>query len=352
MSNKVIEFNTASMICGGTNIIETFVASESVRFNESYVIVGECLKAENIYAMYDLTVMGNVYAEKLSVNGKLYVAGNIIVDEIQCTDGIICGGKIQCRQICCDMDVIATMLDAEKVDIYGSLFVTSSVNVDVECKVERNVIVGEGFSGSGNLEANNVMAIDYIDFDGSMSARVFEMETMYKIINNEEGSGNDTRENKETTESLAEELMIFMERSIDELAEKEEKEIVENLQECAEIQKESFAEIAYLFNEIVRISYLDGIENLMDYLIVTHAKNVFPDKLIKYETIEHVFSEFLEDIKIEELKFSADSIYELMIALKIVEKYFSEDEDIIDSVFSFIGIRYKTVKKQFKGVIR
>lgn len=351
MSNKVIEFNTSPMVCGTANIIEAFVSSESIRFNESYVIIGDCLKVEDIYAMYDLTIMGDVHADKLSVNGKLYVAGNIIVEEIQCTNGIICGGKIQCKKICCDTDVITTMIDAEEIDIYGSLLVSASVNVDAECKVERNIIVGEGFSGSGNLKADNVMVVDYFDFDGSTSARVFEMETMYKKVQNAGLVQNELPENEKDTVPLAEGLERFYEFCIDRLVENEEEVIIKSLSECAEIQKESFAEIAFLFNEIVRISYLDKIENLMDYLIATYAKNVFPNKLIEYETIEHVFSRFLEEIEVEKLSFAVNNIYEFMIALKIIDKYFSEDEEIADCVFSFIGIRYKTVKKQFEGVI-
>ncbi len=351
MSNKVIEFNTAPMVCGGANIIEAFIASESIRFNESYVITGDCLRAEDIYAMYDLTIIGDVHAEKLNVNGKLYVAGNIIVDEIQCANGITCGGKIQCKQICCDTDVITTMIDAEEIDIYGSLLVSASVNVGAGCKVERNIIVGEGFSGSGNLKADNVMAVDYFDFDGSTSARVFEMETMYKKIQNVGVVQSEIPENEKDIVSLAEGLEKFYEFCIDRLVENQEEVIIDILSECAEIQKESFAEIAFLFNEIVRISYLDKIENLMDYLIVTYAKNVFPDKLIEYETIEHVFSQFLEEIEVDELNFAVNNIYEFMIALKIIDKYFPEDDEIADCVFSFIGIRYKTVKRQFEGVI-
>lgn len=351
MSNKVIEFNTAPMVCGGVNIIEAFITPEAIRFNESYIITGDCLKAEDIYAMYDLTIMGDVYAEKLSVNGKLYVAGNIIVDEIQCANGITCDGKIQCKQICCDTDVITTIIDAEEIDIYGSLLVSASVNVDAECKVERNIIVGEGISGSGNLKADNVMVVDYFDFDGSTSARVFEMETMYKKIQNAGAAQSEMPEIGEDTVSFADGLENFYEICIDRLVENEEEVIIEILRECAEIQREFFAEIAFLFNEIVRISYLDKIENLMDYLIVIYAKNVFPNKLIEYDTIERVFSQFLEEIEVDELKFAVNNIYEFMIALKIIDKCFPEDDEIADCVFSFIGIRYKTVKKQFEGVI-
>lgn len=351
MSNRIVEYNTSPLKCGGANIIEAFDSSESIRFNESYVIIGDCLRADEIYAMYDLTIMGDVSADKLCVNGKLYVSGNIMVDEIQCTNGITCGGKIQCKQIVCDADVIATMLDSEEIDIYGSLLAAASVNVENDCKVERNILAGEGFSGAGSLKADNLMVVDYFDFDGESVARVFEMETMYKKICSAATGKNKDDEESEEVESLTEGVKRFYSSFIEKLVENEEEQIIDNLNECAEIEKVSFAELAFLFNEIVRISYLDKIENLMDYLLAIYAKNVFSEQLVAYETLEHVFSQFLEEVELDELEFAVNNIYEFMIALKIVDQFFPEDDEIADRVFSFIGIRYKTVKKQFEGVI-
>lgn len=351
MSNNIIEYNTASMVCGGENIIEAFVSSESVRFNESYVIIGECLEAVDIYAMYDLTIMGDVHADKINVNGKLFVAGNIIVDEIQCTNGVTCCGKIQCKKLSSDTDVIANMINADEIDVYGNVLASSSINVDSGCNVERNILAGEGVSGTGKLKADNVMAIDYFDFDGTTSGRIFEMETMYKKLFEKKVISEVEQIDTVTGNSIEEKLKAFYESSIEELVKDEEDEILEKLNSCAEIQEESFSELAFLFNEIIRISYLDQIGNLMDYLLVTYAKDVFPESLLKYETIEHVFSKLWEEAEVDELDFAANNVYEFMIALKIIDKCFPYDDDIADNVFSFIGIRYKTVKKQFEGAI-
>lgn len=351
MANKIIEYNTASIVCGGTNVIEAFATSDSVRFNESYIIAGESLQADEIYGMYDLTVMGDVRANKLIVNGKLYVAGNLCVESIQCTHGITCTGKIQCKQIVCDEDVVATIVDADKIEICGSLLVSTSINVDTDCQVDRNVLVGEGFSGSGRIKADNVMVVDYFDFDGTVSARVFEMETMYKKIQSIETQVVKTALCEMSLDTMATDVKRFYDVCIDKIAESEEETIISLLEECAQIQKESFSEIAFLFSEIVRISYLDKIENLMDFLLVEYASNVFPEKLRCYETIEHVFSQFLEEVEADELEFAVNNIYEFMIALKILDRYFKNDEEIADKVFSFIGIRYRTVKRQFEGVV-
>lgn len=351
VATKIIEYNTASVVCGGANIIEAFVTSDSIRFNESYIIVGKLLRADEIHAMYDLTIMGDVQAKKLIVNGRLHVAGDLDVECIQCTHGITCTGKIQCKQLVCDMDVVTTMIDADAMEVFGSLLVSTSINVDEDCQVERNILAGEGFSGSGRIKADNVMAVDYFDFDGTVSARVFEMETMYKEIQKVLQEEQEKSFNEISLETLVDDMKQFYDRCVDKIIENEEETIINLLEECAAIQRESFSEIAFLFGEVVRISYLDKIENLMDYLLVICASNVFPEKLICYETIEHVFSQFLEEVEIDELQFAVNNIYEFMIALKVIDKYFPEDEEIADKVFSFIGIRYKTVKKQFEGVV-
>ena len=234
MANMIIEYNTAPIVCGGTNVIEAFATFDSVRFNESYIISGESLQADEIYAMYDLTVMGDVRANKLIVNGKLHVAGNLCVESIQCSHGITCAGKIQCKQIVCDEDVVATIVDADKIEIFGSLLVSTSINVDTDCQVDRNVLVGEGFSGSGRIKADNVMVVDYFDFDGTVSARVFEMETMYKKIQSVETQVVKNTLCEMSLDTMATDVMHFYDVCIDKIVEGEEETIISthNISEC------------------------------------------------------------------------------------------------------------------------
>lgn len=350
MSNTIREYNTSSIVCNDTNICEAVETDDILRFNESYVVVGECLKAKEIFAMYDLTVMGDVQAEKIEVNGKLYVSGNIKADQIRCSSNVSCNGNILCESISGDSDLIANSVDAEKIEIYGNLMVTTSINVEKSCTVNRNILSGEGFSGNGELSTENLLTVDYFDFDGSVKGKVFEMETMFEGLSKSESSSvND--EKKQEFSSINDGLESFYTKYFDLLTENEEEDIVNTLKEAAQIQKIDFEELSFLFNEIVRISYLNGIDNLKDYLLAKCAVNVFPEKLINYETIEHVFSDFLDQVDVDELQFNANNVFEFMYSLKIIEKFFENDEELLDKVFSYVGIRYSTVKRQFQGGI-
>ena len=57
--------------------LEAFKNKRNVFFNESYTIVGDCLSVFDLYASYDLTIIGDLNASKIEIRKKLIVIGDI-----------------------------------------------------------------------------------------------------------------------------------------------------------------------------------------------------------------------------------------------------------------------------------
>ncbi len=350
--SDIIQYDSSKNKFGEQNVTEAIETQSDVYFNESYIVIGEYLKAKNIYATYNLTVVGNVNVEKLSVNGNLVVDGDIKAEEIRCLKGIVCTGKILADRIICDEDLLGNSVDVLNLESQGSTLVTNSIDIEEGCNVKRNIIAGVGISGSGSMITENAIANDYFDFDGDIQGNVYEIATMFEHNCGHKDDNKTDEENGETGRqclSYKDQLETLL-KDFKAVYEEDEETIIKELNNCAKIQEVSFSQVSYLFNEIIRISYLDKIENLRDYLYVVYAENIFDEALLNYETIDHVFKLYKKSVKADELPYSAENLVEFIMSLEIVSKYFKEDIEIMaDKIFSYVGIKYTVVNRRLEG---
>ena len=351
-ADTTIQYDSSKNKFGEQNVTEAVETQGDIYFNESYIVIGECLKAKDIYATYNLTIVGNVNAEKISVNGDLVVDGDIKAEEIRCLKGIVCTGKILADRIICDEDLVGSSIDVLNLETQGNALVTNSIDIEEGCTVKRNIIAGVGISGSGSMNIESAIANDYFDFDGDIQGNVYEIATMFERSYEHKDSSksdDDNEDNGRQSLSYKEQLESLL-KDFEAVYSEDEETIVEELNNCASIQKVSFSQISYLFNEIIRISYLDKIENLRDYLYVVYAENIFNEALLNYETIDHVFKLYKKSAKVDELPYSADNLVEFVMSLDIVSKYFKDDLDsMADKIFSYVGIKYTVVNRSFEG---
>lgn len=340
---KVLQYETSDIVIGNKNITEAIETNNDLLFSETYVVVGTKLKANKVHANYDLIVISDLEVTDIEVNGKLIVNGNLRAEKIHCLK-LICTGKVQADFLQCDEDVVARTVSINTIQVQGSILVMDSFIVDEKCDVNKNILAGEGVSGSGMLRAENAVAGDYFDFDGEINANIYEIATMFGTV----VASKKSSENMEQTDFgliLAQYLDDFW----DSVIEEEEDYILEEISKCAKIQKISFNELYYLFCEISRISYLDAIGNLRDYLLVKYAEDVFPQVIQEYETIEHVFKDMINQVRVDDLVYSADNIMQFAFSMKILATVLVSDrEAYADKIFSSIGLKYSFVKKQFE----
>lgn len=343
--HKTIQFDTSDSVLDGENIAQAVETDKEVCFNESYTVIGKKLQAAKIYATYDLSVLGDLCADNVEINGDLLVDGNIKAKYLRCRR-LVCTGKVNVNSLFCVEDIMAKSVTVDDIETQGSAIVLDSFNVSDTCEVERNVIAGEGISGSGKMTIENAMVGDYFDFDGDISGHYFEISTMFSEDSNK--TSNEEKTGDSNYDTFADELNDFLKRFTNRVIEMEEDDIIVQLRECAEYQKISFDEMEYLFEEIDRISYYNEITNLRDYLLIRYAEFRFPQQFREYETISHVFTTLLENTDVEKLQYSANSLLELAMSLRIITAiYESTFDEYADKIFSFIGLKYSFVNKQF-----
>ena len=109
--------------------------------------------------------------------------------------------------------------------------------------------------------------------------------------------------------------------------------------------------VAAFRSDCVDISYARQLlSNFKDYLYVLCAKNSFPDGMTKYETLQPVIEDMLNEAtyKIDKMDYKAKNIQELAVSLFALKNYYEQlpisVEEAADKIFSSIGIRYSTVE--------
>ena len=134
----------------------------------------------------------------------------------------------------------------------------------------------------------------------------------------------------------------------------DEDELINNLFSIASALPDMGA-IKRIVDRVAEISYLTKITNLQDYLYIVWAKEIFPDALLNYETLEGVFGPLFDDAhkNIHSLEFHTSSVKGFSDALYVLSAYHRKlpisFEDCADMIFSSIGLRYSTVKRAMEG---
>lgn len=346
------QFDKSDKQIGNENVIEAFECSDSVLFNESYIVVGDRLSAKIITASYNLTIFGDLNADEIFVKGNLFVTGSITCNKLHCFKVVSCQKEIESTFIDVGYDIFAESIVCDELKCDGNIFVRTTVNVDNRFDSPNVLFAGEGVVGGGNFIANGAVTKEYFEFDGNVSSRIVELDdgTDYQ-------SNDVIRRDENIDDKKPEELISIAKKKLDSLysnPDLTENEMV-NISEILSISElECYKNIDELFNEIINISYQDRIDDLYTYLKVVYAKKYLPKEFIEYETVSHVFAKLLVEAEkdINELNYISTSIVDIAKSIYIIEhckpelKY-SQDE-LYDKVFSSIGIRYNTVLRMLK----
>lgn len=138
-------------------------------------------------------------------------------------------------------------------------------------------------------------------------------------------------------------------KSIDEWSEFEEEEFIVEIRKVAESMYD-LQMIDRVVDTVIALSYEHQIVNFKDYLFALCAKNTFPEGMDKYETLQPVIEDMLNDAtyRIDKMEYKAANIQEFAVSLLVLNKYRDQlqisVEEAADKIFSSIGIRYSTVE--------
>ena len=204
--------------------------------------------------------------------------------------------------------------------------------------------------GVGEFNAKSAVANEYFEFDGRQSGNVFEVSSMKFAYRNQEA--------QDVSElDIADAINIFnksLAYSVKLWSNFEEDKFVGEIRETSKAMPD-LASIVRVVKRIIEISYDREIHNLRDYLFVLWAKEIFPESLLHYETLEGVFGKMFDEAtpKLDSLEFHSDGIKDLSDSLYVLSTYADllpiGYEECADRIFSSIGLRYITVKNAMEG---
>ena len=348
MSAKLTQFNSGDHVLGNKNIAEALVTTGDVVFNESYIVVGDAMEAEHIHATYDLDVIADLYADSISVNGNLFVKGNIEADELICHGTFICTGEVKVKKIILESYAVADSIVGEELFSGDHLFIRSTVDTNNKFESEGLVVAGEGILGDGSFKASAVIANEYFEFNGENKTKVFEISEMEFTQESVVSVPIEEAKPKDIAGVISL-LKETLENHLGVWKELDEEEFVSKFREIvAALDDLHFSE--RLLDTVIELSYEREITNFKDYLVILGAKNVFPKELAEYETIAPVIDDLFNDAtyKIDKMEYNADNAREFACSLLLLDLYQDQlpisMEEGADKIFSSVGLRYSTVE--------
>lgn len=351
MHEELIQYNSEDRVLGNKNVAEAVTTDGDIVFNESYVVIGESLKARNIHATYDLDVLADVVAETISVNGNLLVKGDIEADEIICRGFFYCTGEVRVNK--CNLGSYAVIGSVIGKELYaaGDLFIKTTIDTDASLEADGLVIAGEGIMGDGFFEAKAAIANEYFEFNGKNKSKVFELSEM-EFTEASISHGVDKSDIDPTTLDMEGATKVFnyvFEKSVSEWDQFEEEEFIAEIRKVADSMCDLHM-IHRIVDTVISLSYERQIDNFKDYLFVLCAKNIFPEEMAHYETLQPVIEDMFNEATyhIDKMDYKAKNIEELAGSLFFLNKYCEQlpisMEEAADRIFSSIGIRYSTVE--------
>lgn len=344
------QYDTSNTIVGDRNILEAFKCEDIVFFNESYLVIGTETQACVIRAAYDLTIIGNLSASEIQINGTLTVIGNIVAEKINCSNSLVCQGSLTADTIYVGADLIADSVKCTEFLCDGNAVIRTTIDIDKSARIEKTVVACEGIVGGGMFAATHAIANEYFEFDGDVEGNIMELETATTIseISLPMSTTADSFERPidEVLTKIAERLRSEYGR----IKELDEHALLELTQKLSSSGLGELDDMSNLFEQLTQISHKDEINDLGDYLVIEYAKKKLPSEVYCYESIKLIDSTLLPKAtaNLEDLEFIPSSVDKIAQALRIIMQL-KDDlplsvDTLCDKVFSSIGLRFSTVK--------
>ena len=352
-NGTLIQFDGETESIAGKNVIEAFEGNDSVIFNETYIIIGEHTEALKIHAMYDLTIMGDVTVQECVVNGSLTIIGNARITNLTCYNEFICKGDLYSEKIYVGGDLIVDSIVCDELICDGNATIQTTVNINHVAQIAKTIVACEGIMGAGKFTAQNAIANEYFEFEGEYEGKILELETDTTI--------SDTIPQKVMPCETIEEIIGLANQKLTEEYGKcpslDEEQLTEHLRSLGAIENKELKALPIiepLFSKLTKLSYQDRIETVEDYLTVLVAKEILPDEVFTYESIDHIGRLYLPKAcdEVENLIFEPTSIEQfarvLSMAVTFEENLPDNWELMMDKIFESIGIKFSTVSSMIR----
>lgn len=134
-------------------------------FKASY-IVGSNLQIEGkITALFDLIVVGNIYAHDIEVKGNLICLGNCTVINSITVQGKLFAKSVRAKTIEVHDEITAQEVDVNFLNVDGNIMVGKTLAVENSVDCGQKIMCGETAYGAGTLSAYEIITGEELDMD-------------------------------------------------------------------------------------------------------------------------------------------------------------------------------------------
>lgn len=151
-------------------IIQEISSNDDVTFKASFVVASDLECTGKITALFDLIVIGNVYAEEMDVKGHFICLGHCSVKGSLIVQNDIWGERIVAESIICHEQINAQEIEAVTVLADGNIIVGKTLAIEEKAQTLERVICGETAFGAGKLVATTILTAEPIDLDDGEDA--------------------------------------------------------------------------------------------------------------------------------------------------------------------------------------
>lgn len=137
----------------------------------------------------------------------------------------------------------------------------------------------------------------------------------------------------------------------------DEEQLIDHLRFLSGIENKELKALPIVepvFSKLADLSYKSRIETIEEYLTVLVAKELLPDEVFSYESIEHIGRLYLSKAhdEISNLIFEPTTIEQfaqvLSMAVKFEEELSDDWEIMMDMIFESVGLKYSTVSSMIR----
>lgn len=141
-------------------------------FKASYIVGTNLYVKGKIEALFDLIVIGNIEAQDIEVKGNLTCLGNCNISNSITVQGKVFGKCISANRIEIHDDIVANEIDADTLNVDGSIIVGQTLAVSKFAKSGQKILCGETAYGAGKLSAYEILTGEKLDMDDGVEAYV------------------------------------------------------------------------------------------------------------------------------------------------------------------------------------
>lgn len=146
-------------------IIDKIDAKEDVIFKASYIVTTGLNVGGKIIALFDLIVLGDLYAKELDVKGQFISLGECEVENNIIVQDRIMSKHIKSKNIESRDEIVAKQIEANKITADGNMIISQTIDVEEMAFSNQKIICGDSVYGSGKMSAYEILVGEEIDLD-------------------------------------------------------------------------------------------------------------------------------------------------------------------------------------------